>query len=426
MSWSKKDDLSKYGIELTNNVKKLKLGNKLEDYQVYKIPLEKLRYNAKNGRIFMELNSLVVKEKLDINELEKNNVEEFNNEIETLIWESDVEKNEKTLANIEELGQLEEGVVLENGVVIDGNRRFTCLRKLHKIHPKDERFNFFTAAIVFRDENHISEKDIKRFELNVQFGQDEKADYRPINFNMSIYQLVSKEGWTPQLIAESTNKSLSEITKIIRTCKLVEDFLKHTQQEGQLYVAEKLNIYWPLEALGTYLNNKGSRLGDVEQERRKRLFFDYLIACPVTTPTQEFRENLINKIFSDSGLTNELINEYEGDDAKKVYKQLIDKDSTPEDFVENVQKFQKTETAKHINKTYKRKVDKKNLQNQANAPVELSDDVLNYVNQINIDPWIRSTSDLSDDKLRKIRASLSEAREKINDIINKIEEKIKN
>ena len=60
---------------------------------------------------------------------------------------TDKEKFIGTKNNIEQFSQLEPGVVLTDGRVIDGNRRFTCLRVLHRETGKQE-YNYFEAVIL--------------------------------------------------------------------------------------------------------------------------------------------------------------------------------------------------------------------------------------------------------------------------------------
>lgn len=60
--------------------------------------------------------------------------------------------------------QREPGVVLSDGRIIDGNRRYTCLRKLSE---KNDRFKYFEAVILERNiENNA--KQIKMLELFIQ------------------------------------------------------------------------------------------------------------------------------------------------------------------------------------------------------------------------------------------------------------------
>ncbi len=426
MAWKKTDDLTKYGILLTPETKKIPLGNTNLDYEIYKIPLEKLKYNSSNGRIFMEMARLKAVGEVDIKELEQTDVEQFNNEIENLIWESSPDKNEITLDDIKKYTQLESGVVLDDGTVIDGNRRFTCLRRLHVLFPENDEFKYLKAAIIFRDGNAITPKDIKRYELKVQYGKDEKVSYKAVNFAMSLYQEIKTGTFTIQEIADNVNKKAGEITKIVQTCELVEDFLEYLQRPGQLYVAEELNIYWPLEPLAAYLNGPdGAKLSEVDKIKRKHLFYDYIMKIDIALPTQEFRDNLIKKIFKDEFLWKELSDEYESQEGEIVNSELVQSKETPEEFVQHVKNFKKnSETSKKIQRKYRNKVEKKNMQKLENAPVELCDEIVDRLKQINIEPFLNATSSLADDKLRTIHAKLANASQWIEDIDEKIKTKI--
>jgi len=212
------DLLKLYGIKTTTETKKIPLGEKISTFDVFEIPIEKLKYNLKNGRIFMELTELLKQNDINLKELMESDQERYNEEIEKLVWDSNTEKNEATKKDIEKYTQIEPGVILPDGTVIDGNRRFTCLRKLYNdINNKDrEKFKYFKAAILWNN-NEITEKVIKELELKVQFGQDQKVGYKSINFNMSIYDSLSKDLFSIKEVASAVNKSPAAITKIKET-----------------------------------------------------------------------------------------------------------------------------------------------------------------------------------------------------------------
>ena len=422
MNWTKDDNLATYGIVMTPQTKKIPLGNKNEEYQIYKIPLEKLKYNSNNGRIFMEINRL--KSDVDIKSLEDNDVEEYNNEIENLIWESSEDRNKDTKDDIRRYTQLEAGVILSDGTVIDGNRRFTCLRKLHKEEPDNPNFKYFNAAILFMDDSQISRKDIKSYELRVQFGKDEQVDYKPVNFAMSIYQEIKTGTFTIQEIADNVRKRPNEIVSIVQTCELVEEFLEYIKQAKQLSIAEELNIFWPLQNLASYLNRDGNNLSELEIIRRKHLYFDYLLTIDIALPTQEFRDNLLKKIFKDQALLRELSTEYSSNYGADVKNTLIDSEIPASDFVDAVKQYRTTENASNVKTSYKKAVDKKNMETMVNAPVQLSDEVLERTKKINIDPFIVANSSTADDKLKKVKQKLSETKGIIEDLIKRIDEKI--
>ncbi|MBO4516525.1 hypothetical protein J5751_03740 [bacterium] len=422
--WSKDEDLSVFGIRYTPQTKTIPLGDKILEAQVFEIPLEKLRYNASNGRIFMEVNKLKTTSSVDLKQLESSDVDEFNKEFERLIWESEIDKNEATLESIGKYGQLEIGVVLSDGVVIDGNRRFTCLRKLHEKYPSEEKYSYFKAAILFTKDDNITKKEIKKYELQVQFGRDKEVNYKAVNFSMSIYQEVKSGDFTVQEIAADVNKKTNEITKIIHTCELIESFLKYIHQEEQLYIIEELKLYFPLEPLGSYLKNAESKLSAVEIEKRKFMFFDFLIGIDVALPTQEFRDNLIGKVFKSPKHFTKLDNDYQQLYKKILFDTLIKPTVEPEEFVNAVQKFKTTEVSEEIKNRYIQEVKAIEMELMVDQPIKLCKEMIEILKNIDITSFLDSTSTTADDKLREIKKYLEEGKVRIDDFDKKICEKL--
>lgn len=426
MKWTADEDLTKYGINMVPEEKIIPLGDQSKKYQIYSIPLKLLKYNRNNGRIFMEVSKLQRENDIDLTKLMDENIEQYNNEIEKLIWESSIEKNNDTLEDIEKYTQLESGVVLDDGTVVDGNRRFTCLRKLASKYPNDERYNSFKAAIIIRDNISVTDKELKKYELKVQFGRDEKVDYKSINFAMTIFYNVKSGNYPIIEIAEDVKKTPSDITKIIQTCELIEEMLIYINQKNELPIAEELNLYWPLEPLAAYLNGaKGSKLTKIEKDIKKKLFFDFLLTLDVALPTQELRDNLIKKIYSDDILFDELRTEYESAWGEIVQKELIDSKPSPEELVSKVKEFRKTEAAIEIQQAYKKVVNKKNMQTHADAPIKLCGEINDRLKEINLIPFLNATSSLADEKLDRIREQLSLAQTTITSLIGSIDNKKK-
>ena len=99
------------------------IGDKKKTFPVYKIPINLLKYNSRNGRIYSEL-----RRDFKIEQLLAMEEDEYNKAVEDIIWNIDRQKNSDTKESIKKFGQLVVGVVLDDGTVVDGNRRFTCLR----------------------------------------------------------------------------------------------------------------------------------------------------------------------------------------------------------------------------------------------------------------------------------------------------------
>ncbi|HFI0749943.1 TPA: chromosome partitioning protein ParB, partial [Streptococcus suis] len=149
-------------LNLTNDdvvsTKKLSLRGEKKVFDVYRIPLDCLKYNKQNGRIATYI-SQFIDEGHDFSD----ESEEFNRIIEGFIEESNPDALKKTKLNIKALSQTETAVVLSNGIILDGNRRFTSLRQLSREGAGAE-FNYLEAVIL--DSEKYNNKDIKRLELN--------------------------------------------------------------------------------------------------------------------------------------------------------------------------------------------------------------------------------------------------------------------
>lgn len=416
-------NLSEYDVKATSQIKKLPLTNKTLELPVYEIPIKHLKYNIRNGRIFMDLKKLQGDGEVDLEELKNSNVTEFNNEIENLIWESSTDRNKETMDNIELHGQIETGVVLTDGTIIDGNRRFTCLRRLNLKDPSNPEFHYFKAAILSKEDGGISEKDIKAYELKVQFGMDQKVDYKTINFNMSIYENVKSGEFSVQEMAQNVNKKESQITRIMGTGELVYEFLKYTNEPSQLSIAENLNIYWPLEPLSEYLNgNKSNRLSVIEKEQRKQLYFDYILALNVSLPTQKLRDDLINKIYREDVYAEELLIKYETNSSHAVHSKIINANSDI-DLIQRVKLFKESEDAVQVLNDFERVREKVGLEKSLDQPIRTCENILETLNQMNLDILLNSNTEKAISTLNTIKELLVEIEESSLSLLQQIDKR---
>lgn len=245
-------DLSKQireDISLTEQKRKLTLKGETRVFDVYRIPLEHLVYNRRNGRIISWMNR-VESEGEDISTLDK---DEYNDKVEEMIIESNKVAFEKTKANIKNFGQRIPGVVLNDGTIVDGNRRFTCLRHLRRDYGMD----VFFEAIILDPKEGLSDIDIKRLELNLQHGEERPVDYNPIDNLVDVYNdIVVNEYFTEQEYALNTNKKLSEVKKMVEKAKLMVEYLEFINAGGKFYLARELELDGPLQEIVGILKNE--------------------------------------------------------------------------------------------------------------------------------------------------------------------------
>src|SRR5690554_5992198 len=156
----------KFVIE-TDLTKKLVIDNVAKVYPVYKIRSDKLYYNDQNDRIATWVSQYKTENNVD--EISMENLDEYNAIIHNFVTESNREALRKTQTNMELIGQNVPGVVLQDGRIIDGNRRFTCLRN---IEEKTGQTQYFEAVILDHNIKN-NKKQIKMLELMLQHGIDE-------------------------------------------------------------------------------------------------------------------------------------------------------------------------------------------------------------------------------------------------------------
>lgn len=235
-------------VKLTRMARKLTVGGETKEYQVYKIRLDLLRYNAQNDRIATRMSEYAEGHNGQLPD--SSNQEEFNSIIEEYIVNSNPDRMAATELSIKENGQQEPGVVLANGLVIDGNRRFTCLRRLAR---KNDQFNWFEASILPSSIGDDRET-IKCLELALQFGREERVGYDPIDRLVGIYRdLIDPETkietLTQEKYARSAGINTSELNKLMKQANLMVEFLKFANADKHFSLARTLKISGPLGEL---------------------------------------------------------------------------------------------------------------------------------------------------------------------------------
>ncbi|MED4531498.1 ParB/RepB/Spo0J family partition protein [Metabacillus fastidiosus] len=215
-------------ITETEETRPLSIKNKEKMYKVMLIPLNYCHYNEKNGRISTYISQYLSSG----NELKKDDLEAYNQVLEQFIYDSNPNALDKTKKNIQLVGQLEPGVVLNDGRIIDGNRRFTALRKLQA----EGRTEYFKAIILDQSEG-IDDKDIKKLELQLQHGKEKPVEYNPIDNLVDIYQdIIENKFFTIEEYSKDANKSVGDVKKTVKRSVLMNQFLQYINAEKQYYI----------------------------------------------------------------------------------------------------------------------------------------------------------------------------------------------
>lgn len=236
----------------TDGTKNIHLKGKREAKMVYSIPIDMLFYNDQNDRIASEISEYL--DNNNIQNFDRSDINQFNDIFARFIIKSNEPSYKKTRDNIKAIGQLEPGVVLSDGRIIDGNRRFTCLRELYK-DTGNQEFAYFNAVIIKEEE--VTSKDIKLMELEIQIGTEEKVGYDTIDRCAGIYRDLIKEGHvlTDAEYCASTNMTERELSDWKNKAEIVAEFLSFFNKDEKFYIAKELQIDGPISELKAFKKN---------------------------------------------------------------------------------------------------------------------------------------------------------------------------
>jgi len=267
----------------------LKIRTSGEKHKVFKVPVEYLYYNNLNGRISSITESW---------KAEGENIQVASNDylsrIEKILWDSAERENIKTLKDLKNNGQQRPGIITSDGRVIDGNRRLMLLNRLYRETGKKD-FGFFQAIIL---EDNLSDKEIMRLELNIQFGEDEKVDYNPIEKYIMVNRRIN-EGFTPKEIEEDTNGryKASKIKEFNEIFELMKEYLNYISRPRNFELLDFRKVEDPLITLYNQLkklkSNKHSSQSKWELSQNdisdvKNIYFDLVRLQPIENG-KEFR-----------------------------------------------------------------------------------------------------------------------------------------
>ena len=225
-------------VEKTDLSRKLTLAGITKAYPVYRVRLDQVFYNDQNDRIA----TWITQYKNDSSNADLSGMtrEQYNDVIEKFIIESNPGAIEKTRNNIALVNQREPGVILSDGRIIDGNRRFTCLRLLNK---ESASYNYFETVILDESEG-IDPKAIKMLELAIQHGEEQRVDYNLIDFAVGSYHdIIETKLLTVEEYAASTNETVPEVKKRLEVAKLINEFLEYMKVPGQYHIAREMQVY---------------------------------------------------------------------------------------------------------------------------------------------------------------------------------------
>lgn len=298
-------------VRKTDNSERKFIGGQNQDCPIYEVRVDKLHFNVQNGRIatFISRYQAEHPEGLPQDQMELDNL------IADMVEADNPKHLKTTMLDIKNKGQQQSAIILTNGVVIDGNRRFTCLRKLSAA----ENTLRMLRCCVFPDT--YDENAIKGLELEIQLGEDTKQEYDAISRLVDIDRWVNEGRMTAEEYAKHANMKQSKMKNCLAQIDMLKDFLEFCEAPGAFHIAQDLKLQGPIESLTNGLvkvKNKNKR------EEIKNAVFVNLMCQTFGDATRGVRE------FIDNLIADDKLREEQLDYAVEVLERLAEK---PEDVV---------------------------------------------------------------------------------------------
>lgn len=236
--------------------KSVTIKGKNQEIPVYKIPLDLLYYNIKNGRFAAQY-----LEKVE--ELQRE-LEPFSEDdkkiVQKLLLDLDPKKSLELQENIFKLGQTEPAICSFDGQVYDGNRRMSVIQNIRSLGNVE--FNFLEVGILNKE---VDKQDFWFIEAGIQFARDVQVNYGPINTLLKFREGINL-GLAPIDIAKNIfgykedEKAISEKIEILI---LIEQYLIFIGQPNKYLNAEmKVQHFIDLNAVLKSAEKEGFSIND--------------------------------------------------------------------------------------------------------------------------------------------------------------------
>lgn len=396
--------LQESSFEPTEETKNLNIKGELKLFNVVKIPLTELKYNRLNDRI-----ATWISEYENENGQFPDDQEQFNKIIEDFIYNSKPDALTSTKNNIEHFGQMEAAVVLSNGIIVDGNRRFTALRKLSR-EGVGQQFNYIKAVII--PDTKYTTKEIKTLELNLQHAKENPVDYDPIDNLVGIYRdlLAPDHQFDPKEYAHEVDEKPNTIKKYMGVAQLMVDYLDYIHRPMQFYIARQQKLDGPLNEVYRILNSK--KIDPEDLNDVKDILFASLVSLDgdVTRKVRELKEVMEDKRSLDS------LKDSVDDNLDNLEDSFDDFETVDDDAneKENAKPTSKTvEIPDHIRESINEKleshVDRKKVNDAQKAPIVGLNKSYNFISDVNPDAVAR----MSEEDVEKIEQLLDQIDEQV-------------
>ena len=124
--------------------------------------------------------------------------------------------------------------------MVDGNRRFTCLRRIQA----ETNIEQFFEAIILDYDYSVDYKEIKSLELELQMGVDEKQPYNPIDRLFGVYKSIRIENafTIDEYAALFDDYPPSKVKSDLALADLMCEYLEFQGSPGKYYIAKDMDL----------------------------------------------------------------------------------------------------------------------------------------------------------------------------------------
>lgn len=392
------------GVMPINKTKTVVLARKSETFQVYRVPLKYLYYNDQNDRISTE----IVRYCTENNRELPTDRDEYNQIFEDLVVKSKEDAIVKTQKSIATRGQDNPGVTLKDGRVVDGNRRFTCLRRIEKETNQEQ---FFETIILDYDYKN-DYKYIKSLELELQMGVDEKVKYDPIDKLFGVYKSIRIERafTVEEYAALFDDYSVNDVKKDLALADLMVEYLDFQGTPGKYYIAKDMDLQGTLFEIPAILEKVKKKNPDLVDDVKLRIFAS--ISVGATKRLNLFMRDIKDVV--ENGDLMKYLNETEEAVTKTIraleekpiqnYNDLADGIRNREDLKEKL--------TLPVN-TQKKAVESKKLKK---APIRYSKEAISTLNAIHTE----SILEMNEEDRNELRVLLNQLTDKIEELRGKL------
>ena len=392
------------GVTQLRKTKTVVIQKRSETFPVYRVPLKYLYYNKENDRISTEVIRYCTENNRELPE----DREEYNMIFEELVVKSKPDAIEKTQRSIANRGQDNPGVTLKDGRVVDGNRRFTCLRRIQR--EKNEEQYFETIILDFDYKNDY--KYVKSLELELQMGVDEKVKYDPIDRLFGVYKSIriEKAFTVEEYAALFDDYPVRDVNRDLALADLMCEYLEFQGTPGKYYIAKDMDLEGTLHEIPAILEKVKKKNPGLVDDVKNRVFAS--IATGVTSRLNLFMRD-IKSVVDEGDLEKYLADTDEAvtQTIEAIHSSPID---TYNDLSEGIRKREDLKDKLADSVTSQKKVI--DSRKEKKAPIKNSRDALNTLSAIHMD----AIESMSDEDREELRSLLNKLEDKISELRGKI------